>query len=399
VTATLKSFDDIRDFLSPPDPILSGQVKSYHPNQLFSRIDFLPEQLPDLANCVRGIALVGVMEARGKNPDAEIDLTPDLIRSRLFRLFAHQEMPIMVDLGNINPGFDLQDTQFALSRVIALLAKKGWTVVVLGGSHDLTYGTYLAFEHLEQMVNLACIDASVDLGESPLDTPAKSFLSQIILHQPNYLFNLTQIAYQTYFVDPDVLNLLGKLFFDAYRLGQVRGNAEFVEPLLRNADIVSIDFKAIRGSDIPGVQGISPNGLAAEEICQMSKYAGASDKVTVFGIFDALHADAEVDASVMLAAQMIWSFIDGFIYRWGEIPGDHDEDFMKYRVSLLNSSHEIVFYKSLKTDRWWMQVPYPPDKRAKYERHHLVACSYQDYLYATSNGMPDRWWQTFQKLV
>jgi arginase family enzyme len=365
-------------------------------NQFFSKIIHSPDILPELPPGARGIAFVGIMEDRGRNPESEGDLSPDLIRSRLFRLFVHPEMPLMVDLGNILPGFELKDTHFALSSVLAFMLKKGWTIIMLGGSHDLTYGAYLAFEQLEQMVNLASVDSMIDLGENPSDPPSKSFISGIILHQPNYLFNLSQIAYQSFLVDPDVLKLMEKLFFDAYRLGEVRGRVESVEPVLRSADI---DFKAIKSAEVPGVPGCSPNGLAADEICQLSKYAGASDKVSVFGIFDALYLNSENDTSVMLAAQMIWSFIEGFNLRWGEIPSEQSPDFLKYRVSLLNSSHEIIFFKSQKTDRWWMQVPYPPDKRARYERHHLVACSYQDYLYATSQGMPDRWWQTFQKLV
>lgn len=379
--------------------MLAGLEKSYHPNQLFSVIHRFPDSLPELEPGSKGVALLGVLEARGRNPESEGDLSPDLIRSRLYKLFGQPQLPTIVDLGNIQPGFALQDTYFALSSVLALMIRKGWTVVLLGGSHDLTFGAYLAFEKLEQMVNLACIDSSIDLGEGLADAPSMSFLTKIILHQPNYLFNLSQIGYQTYMVDFEVLKLMEKLFFDAYRLGEVRGKVEIAEPVLRSADIVAIDFKSIKSSEVPGVPGCSPNGLAADEICQLSKYAGASDKVSVFGIFDALYSDSENDNSVLLAAQMIWSFLEGFNLRWGEIPGDHNPDFLKYRVALLDSGHEIVFFKSQKTDRWWMQVPFPPDKRTRYERHHLVACTYQDYLFATSQGMPDRWWQTFQKLV
>lgn len=395
----MKTFEDIKDFLNDPDPWLTGSEKVFHPNQFFSRINRSPQVLPELSPGKNGIAIVGVLENRGSNPDSEGDVSPDLIRSRLYRLFVQAEIPEIVDLGNINPGFALQDTRFALSAVLAFLIRKGWTVVILGGSHDLTYGAYLAFEKLEQMVNLACVDSSIDLGEGLNDTPSKSFLSSIILHQPNYLFNFSQIAYQSYMVDPDILKLMEKLFFDVYRLGEVRGKVDVIEPVLRSADIVAIDFKSIKSAEVPGVPGCSPNGLASDEICQISKYAGASDKVSVFGIFDSMYTQSENDNSVLLAAQMVWSFIEGFNLRFGEIPNEHSSDFLKYRVSLLNSAHEIVFFKSQKTDRWWMQVPFPADKRSRYERHHLVACSYQDYLYATSQGMPDRWWQTFQKLV
>ncbi len=395
----MKTFDDIKDFLRPPDAVMAGLDREYQANHFFSRIQLMPDDLPEIPIGKQGVAILGVMEARGRYSFSEIDLTPDLIRSRLFGLFAQPESPLMVDIGNIQPGHTLQDTNFAVSGVLSFMIKKGWTVIILGGSNDLTLGVYQAYEKLEQLVNLACIDARIDLGEGIACLPSETFLSSIILHQPNYLFNLSLIGYQSYLVDPELLKLFEKLFFDAYRLGEIRGNVGFAEPLLRSADIVSIDFSAIKSSEVPGLSSCTPNGLSADEICQLSKYCGASEKVSVFGIFDAINYESENDNSLMLAAQMIWSFMEGFNLRSGEMPGEQHADFLKYRVSLLNSSHELIFFKSQKTDRWWMQVPYPLDKRSRYERQHLVACSYHDYLQATSQIMPDRWWQTFQKLI
>jgi formiminoglutamase len=67
-------------------------------------------------------------------------------------------------------------------------------------------------------------------------------------------------------------------------------------------------------------------------------------------------------------------------------------------VSITNHEHEIIFYKSNKSDRWWMDVPYPLNHQIKFERHHMVPCSYSDYETACRDEMPDKWWQTFQKL-
>ena len=60
--------------------------------------------------------------------------------------------------------------------------------------------------------------------------------------------------------------------------------------------------------------------------------------------------------------------------------------------------HDVVFYKSNKSERWWMEVPYQGDNENKYLRHHLVPCNYEDYLNAAENEMPDLWWKTYQKL-
>ena len=95
---------------------------------------------------------------------------------------------------------------------------------------------------------------------------------------------------------------------------------------------------------------------------------------------------------------MIWYFLEGFTHRQKEMPNPNNSNYTKYVVSLENQKHDIVFYKSRLSDKWWMAVPYPPDKRLKFERHHLVPCAYSDYKTAMLNEMPDRWWQTYQKL-
>src|SRR3546814_5190977 len=75
--------------------------------------------------------------------------------------------------------------------------------------------------------------------------------------------------------------------------------------------------------------------------------------------------------------------------------GTHD-DFTRFRAFLEgNGGHEVVFYKSNRSGRWWMQIPYP-EQHSRNDRFHLVPCSYRDYQQASSGEMPDRWWKTYQ---
>ena len=46
-----------------------------------------------------------------------------------------------------------------------------------------------------------------------------------------------------------------------------------------------------------------------------------------------------------------------------------------------------------------MEVPFPSDLKSKFIRHQMVPCSYGDYELALSGEVPDRWFQTFEKLV
>jgi hypothetical protein len=251
---------------------------------------------------------------------------------------------------------------------------------------------------MEQTINIVSVDSSFDIGDGDKELNSQSYLSKIILHKPNLLFNYSNVGYQTYFVEQNAVGLMDKLYFDAHRLGQVRKNMENVEPIVRNADVLSFDISAIRQSDAPGNGNASPNGFYGEEACQICRYAGMSDKLSSIGIYEINPAFDNNKQTAHLASQMIWYFIDGFYNRKQDYPIVDKSEYTKYRVSITNHEHEIIFYKSNKSDRWWMDVPYPVNHQIKFERHHMVPCSYSDYETACSDEMPDKWWQTFQKL-
>lgn len=358
--------------------------------------NFEGSNFPDCANAQ--IAIIGVKEDRNATGNKGCANAPDYVRKYLYNLYPGPLKVNLVDLGNIAAGNTIQDTYFAISNVVSELIKANIVPVIIGGGQDLTYSNYLAYEKLEQTVNLVTVDPTFDLGDPDHELNSKSYLSKIIVHQPNFLFNYSNIGYQTYFVDTASIELMDKLFFDAYRLGQVRASLDEVEPVVRNADMVSFDISAIRQADAPGNKNATPNGFYGEEACQIARYAGLSDKLTSIGFYEINPLNDLNNQTVHLAAQMIWYFIDGFCNRKRDYPVGDRTDYLKYRVVIKDSKHEIVFYKSNKSDRWWMDVPYPKHQKIKYERHHLVPCSYKDYQVACNDEMPDRWWKTFQKL-
>ncbi|NTV38127.1 MAG: hypothetical protein HGA82_02950, partial [Anaerolineales bacterium] len=141
--------------------------------------------------------------------------------------------PIIADLGNIRQGHKIEDTYFALSSIVAELVKNKIVPVIIGGSQDLTFANYMAYESLGQVINIVGIDSVFDLGKTEQALNSQSYLNKIILHQPNFLFNYTNIGYQSYFVDPEAISLMKNLYFDVYRLGAIRENLEEAEPLLQ----------------------------------------------------------------------------------------------------------------------------------------------------------------------
>ena len=389
---------DISHFFSPvnTDEINNNQnLKETQFGNLFA-IHKEGNDFPDLEGI--DIALIGVCEDRNAENNEGCRLAPDSVRSFLYKLYDTGFRVKVADLGNINPGHSTEDTFFALRSTVDVLIRKNIIPIIIGGSQDLTYAQFLGYKDLEQTINVAAIDSMFDLGNPDEDITNNSYLGKIILHQPNYLFNYSNIGYQTYLVDQNSLQMMNRLYFDVYRLGQIRDKIEEAEPIIRQSDMITFDITAIKHSDAPANPNASPNGFYAEEACQIMRYAGMNDKLSSIGIYELNPAFDTNGKTAHLAAQMIWCFFDGFYNRKNDFPSRTNPDYIRFHVVLQDDKYEINFYKSKKSDRWWMEIPYPPHKDLKFERHTLIPCSYKDYELAISNEIPDRWWQTYQKL-
>lgn len=354
-------------------------------------------QFPELEGLK--IALLGVLEERHAVNNTACSTAPNHIRSAFYQLFHHWPGLKIADLGNIRAGHSVDDTYFAVNQVVAELIRRNIIPVVLGGSQDLTFAMYQAYESLGQLVNIVSVDPLFDLGQEEDEFNAQSYLSRIILHQPNYLFNYTNLGYQTYYVDALAVDLMKNLLFDVYRIGMIKSHIEEAEPVVRNADILSFDISAVRAADAPGNANAGPNGFTGEEACRVVRYAGLSDKLTCIGFFEYNPLLDQNHVTAGLIAQMIWYFLDGVANRSNDLPGNDSNDFARYNVRIEGQDDEVVFLRSKKTDRWWIDLSFGRTDRKKYERHHFVPCSRLDYDQAMQDELPDRWWQFFQKLM
>lgn len=302
-------------------------------------------------------------------------------------------------LGEILPGESASDTYAALKEVVFELIKSDVCPVIVGGSQDLTFAMYQAYEKLEQTVNLLSIDSHFDLGDPELPITDVAWLNKIILHQPNYLFNYANVGYQSYYVNAEERELFSKMYFDTIRLGEYYSDSTIVEPLARNSDLISFDLNSIRSSDYSGNSEKSPHGFYGEDACRIMRYSGISDKISSAGIFNFNSTDSSISLNANLIAQMIWYFIEGFNQRKEDYPKCNKKNYIKYRVNIDDFKDEILFYKSDKSSRWWIEVPYPNSDKSKFQRHLLVPCTYKVYQDALENEMPVLWWKTYQKLI
>ena len=385
-------------YFGPIDASKIERDEDYLPTQLGTVIDIHSKEggFPDLEGV--DLAIIGVKEERNAVNNSGCADAPDAVRNKLYQLFQRGTKTKIADLGNIIEGNKVEDTYFALSSTIAALVENKVIPIIIGGSQDLTYANYTAYQSIEQTINMVAVGPTFDLGIAGQELNSQNYLSKIILHQPNYLYNYSNIGYQNYFVDVHALELMRKLFFDAYRLGVVQSDIQEVEPIVRNADLLSFDIGSIRQSDAPANKNASPNGFYGEEACQITRYAGLSDKLTSIGFYEINPAFDNFDQTLHLVAQMIWYFIEGFNNRKKDYPVGDKSKYTKYNVTIQDGKHEIVFYKSKKSDRWWMSIPYPESEEIQFERHHLAPCSYADYEKACEDDIPDRWLLAFQKM-
>ena len=366
---------DLHDFLTPVPVHELNDDNGYTDGQLAKHIAIYENEIPDVTNA--DIVLVGVNETRGSGVFDGTMHAADSIRRQLYPLhYWHTDVKI-ADIGNIKTGATLADSYAAVKTVLTELFSRNKTVVILGGSHDITLAQYFAYRDLKQVIEATCIDANINLkGENPLRS--ENFLLEMLTGEPNLVKHYNHIGFQSYFVHPRMLETMDKLRFDCYRVGAARENLDVMEPVIRNTHLLSFDISAIKYSDSPA-SSESPNGFTGEEACILARFAGLSNNVSSFGIYGYLPQQDEKDLSAKQISQMLWYFIDGKSRSKQEAAIEDRDYFNEYHSSF--TEVESVFLQSKKTGRWWMQLP----------NKKFIPCSYNDYVQASRNEIPERW--------
>ncbi|MCC4227083.1 formimidoylglutamase [Zunongwangia profunda] len=381
------------DFLSPVSEELIAYAKNLSQHSIGAKAKFnsVLNGIPDLSDVQ--IAIIGIRENRLAESYEDSLLNFDGIRKAFYGLFPGNWHLNIADLGDIQQGDTVKDTYFAVEKTVAALVKMEVIPVILGGSQDLIYAQYRAYDTLDEMVNLVNVDARFDLGDAEQVISNKSYVSKIIVNEPYNLFNYSNIGYQTYFNSQEEIELMDRLFFDAYRLGEISNDISLIEPIMRAANLVSIDINSIEAGSLGSSFFKSPNGFNGKEICAISRYAGLSDKVSSFGVFEYNSALGEL--SNMLLAQMIWYFAEGVNYRNNENTVAAKQEFVKYQVPV--DDDVLVFFKSPLSGRWWIEIPYVANRNTKLKRSTLLPCSEEDYLEACNQVIPERWYKAKRK--
>ncbi len=305
----------------------------------------------------------------------------DSVRRVLYGLsFPFGDLSV-ADLGNLRK----EEISFIIPLLNELM-QGGIVPIIIGHSEVFTLAQYQAFQYKKGSVNVVIADEKIRL--SP-DVPTQNFALQQILDDMQ-LFHCSLVGYQSHFVPPSVLAWLARKNFDTVRLGKLKSNMEDLEPVIRDADMMSLNLSILKQIEAPGQSEATPSGLFSEEVCQMARYAGMSDKMTSFSIIGFQPDLDKNDQTAHIVAQMIWYFIDGFFGRKQDFPIQKAfNQLTQYVVDIKSVDFQITFWKSNKSGRWWMEVPLKT--RKKHERHRLVPCSYSDYLFACQeDDLPER---------
>lgn len=361
----------LQNWLKPLSSDILSRAAACADAALGRQISLNRKIVPDLKKT--RIALIG-LEERGA----------DAVRAALYGYEYLFPAGAVADLGNLRKTAEIS----MLAPVLGELLSGGIVPVLIGGGDHAARAQFLAYQEAKALVNMVTIreNLSLAVGDGYAD---------ILQPRRPSLFHFALLGYQTHQTPSAVLDYLRAQHFEALRLGRSRQSLEETEPTIRDADLLAFHVSALKQSEAPAVQSPTPAGYFLEEACQLCRYAGMSDKLSSFGIYGFDPAASSTGASEQVVAQMIWYFIEGFFQRKGDYPVS-TEGLTEYIVQFRQTNHQLIFWKSARSGRWWMQIPVGAEQN-NVQRHRLIPCAYQDYQAACRDELPERLMLAFNR--
>ncbi|MBL7807836.1 MAG: hypothetical protein JNN28_08490 [Saprospiraceae bacterium] len=358
----------LQNWLKPLSAAFCKHAVDLHPDWAFGKNLMLNRtEIPNLKKVRAAIIGVGEKEANA-------------IREQLYSCAYPFPKDSIADLGNLRKA----ESALLIPVLYELLSGKVLPIII-AGKNELATSQFMAYQEAKALVNMAVIDEQF---------APNGMYAPILNPRHSQLFHFSQIGLQVHQTAPPAIDYLVKNHFDLVRLGKSRANLEETEPVLRDADLLAFHLNALKQCEAPAVNNPTPSGYFTEEACQLCRYAGMSDKLTSFGLYGYL-ADADPNhLTAQSAAQMIWYLLEGLFNRKGDYPVS-TSGLTEYVVEFRKLNYQITFWKSIKSGRWWMQVPVATTR--KHERHRLIPCSYQDYQSACREELPERLMQALER--
>lgn len=371
----MSDLQSLVDFLEPLNLAALSNDEGYKDGQIGKIIHVYEDEFPDIEHV--DIVFIGCKETRGGGFGKAPSEAANAIRREFYSLYYWHTNLQLADLGNVKTGASLSDSYAVIKMIAKELIDMGKTVVILGGTHDITLAQYQVYAQRKQIIEATCIDALINLD---IDSPLRqdNFLMEMLTGEPNFVKHYNHIGFQSYYVHPNILETIDKLRFDCFRVGHAKEHIAEMEPVIRNSNMLSFDMAAFAHAYAPA-GAISPNGFTGEEACVLMRYTGMSPEISTVGIYG---YQENLDKDGLTAKQishMLWYLLDGASRGKSESALDDKDNFYEYHLTF--SEIETTFLQSKRTGRWWMRMP----------DNTFIPCSQKDYLQASSNELPERW--------
>ncbi len=361
-------------WLTPVDSKIQADAKALPVGYLGSKVDFGASQEKKLHK--GGVVLVG-MQPEIANP----------VRASLYQYASISDKLKVSDLGD----FRKPDPDFCLPLLQELLSA-GHLIILLGKSEDTGLTQFLAYREFRRVSNLALIDQRLELALKDCPDFKAGVWQQVLYPVHKRLFHFCLLGSQGHLLPEQISRYVEKKGFDHLRLGALRADLSAAEPAIRDMDMLAVNLRAVRGYFAQGYLPHTASGLTTEELCQLMRYAGLSEKVSSISLFGGGTQNYHNDT----IAQAIWYFLEGVAHRCGDFPASV-HGLTEYVIDFQKLSYQLTFWKSNRSGRWWVQVPVNIERNK--ERHKLVPCTYSDYQMATKEEITDRLMRAFERFI
>lgn len=262
-------------------------------------------------------ALIGAPDDRGvaiNNGRPGAAGGPDAIREALRKRVETSQKKFtgvsFKDMGNIDVNSSQEETYRLLSEKTAALHKKGFTVIVLGGGHDLSLGSLDGFHKVFPSGGVVNVDPHLDVrertpnGDYSSGTPFRNLLETSQLPGKQ----LMEFGYTSVNAEEHVRYAKEKGVFLVPSPGDFEKN---LKPFALEFEklAVSFDLDSINGSDAPGVSALNKNGYSAEEALRLVREIKGLGNVCHFELMEMNPQVDHGSQTATLAARLLLAFL------------------------------------------------------------------------------------------
>lgn len=273
------------------------------------------------------VAILGVpfdygIELVGGRPGARF--APPKIKRQFFKLIRNKRFfknIQIIDCRGIAPiDRNVKKTHEKVGKTVRKIIKDGVIPIVIGGSHDNSYGSCKAVKEIYRKVGGINIDAHYDVrpvinGKINSGTPFRRLLDDKILvgknfvelglHSPRNLIEHYKYLMQkkATLLKLDSINEIG--------IKKAMNKALKVAGKNTNAVVFDIDIDGIQKRFAPGCSAPCVKGFTKKQVLQAAFISGQNEKVKLFNLMEVSPVYDVKNRTVKLAAELILSFIKG----------------------------------------------------------------------------------------